>query len=188
MEKNNFNAKRFLFSFSSHSRCEIKRAGEEKKRNFCRDLKEPGSNLACAPFVVSFPFVFQLQDGLKSYGRGDENWEKEFLILIFGLRPTRCPTLSGLTRHTYAFSQSGKACRVLEPFFCVCSTCGKKRNSLKSVIFLCRPAFHMHVEATGAGGNRCLEMHFTFRSISPKDTRAFSSALCVAVWDSPQSL
>ena len=54
-------AKRFFssfFLFSSHSRCEIKRAGGEKKRNFCRDLKEPGSNLACAPFVVSFSFCF----------------------------------------------------------------------------------------------------------------------------------
>ena len=44
------------------------RAG--KKLNCCKDSKVPGSNLACAPFVVSFSLCFQPQDRLKSY-RGE---------------------------------------------------------------------------------------------------------------------
>ena len=53
----------------------VKRAGE--KLNLCRDFKVPGSNLARAPFVVSFLLCFQLQDCLKSYERGDENSYKK---------------------------------------------------------------------------------------------------------------
>ena len=41
----------FFFSFSSHSRCEIKRAGRKKKLNFCRGFQGTGSNPACAPWV-----------------------------------------------------------------------------------------------------------------------------------------
>ena len=66
----------FSYPFLSHSRCETKRAGG-KKLNFCRDFNvPPGSNLACAPFVVSFPFDYELRDCLKSSGLGDGNIQK----------------------------------------------------------------------------------------------------------------
>ena len=47
--------------------------GQEEKINLCRDFKAPGSNLTCAPFLFRFPLVLQLEDCLKSCGRGFEN-------------------------------------------------------------------------------------------------------------------
>ena len=43
-------AELLFLSFSSHSRCEIKRPGG-KKLNYCRNFKVPGSNLACTPAI-----------------------------------------------------------------------------------------------------------------------------------------
>ena len=52
----------------------------KKKLNFCKHFRIPGSNFACTctPFVVSFPFVFHLQDCLKSYVRGDERIQHQW--------------------------------------------------------------------------------------------------------------
>ena len=47
----------FFFLFSSHSRCEIKRAGGEKTQ-FRMNFKVPGTNLSCTPFVYSFSIYF----------------------------------------------------------------------------------------------------------------------------------
>ena len=59
-----------FFSFSSHSRCEVTRAGGKNQLNFFRDFKVSGSNIACAPLLFRFLFVFQLHGCLKSYGWG----------------------------------------------------------------------------------------------------------------------
>ena len=74
-------AKLFFFPFSSHSRRE--------KFHSCRDFRVPGSNLSC---TVRFPFVFQLHDYLKSYGRPGRRTHQSRRSFGEKLasRPTRC--------------------------------------------------------------------------------------------------
>ena len=61
----------FFFSLSSHSRCEVKRAG--KKAQFLQRFEVPGSKLAWSPLLVSFSLCFSTSRLFEIIRAGDEN-------------------------------------------------------------------------------------------------------------------